>query len=360
MLGNCNAKGSIMKNSHFRLTLFSVFGLLSTDAFAAGALCALPAIPTDSAYINAYNDGRVVPPLVGPSVPVLQARMNFGTTPDGGSAGLCEITALSNDNAAPLPGYGVIAVVSATRVIPSITGGTTSIGQVIERIWRKPAATSPVTSTDMCILGTKVSNLTNTDHDASVAGMQYLKINDIVRGGFGSLGTVNVGYFKQATNANRTYRIGRTFTSVQHRAYKYGNTGAGATLAEKESNGLGYMDLPPIGGSATLNINGVNAPIGPGVIATTGGNPALQQAQVNSNWVDFTTDSVYVDWDGLSTSPVSTMNYIEFACTSDSGATINSTWVKPDAIRLRQTAQENTTFKEISISGYAPPGATLP
>jgi hypothetical protein len=361
MLGNCNAKGSVMKNSGLGLAIFSVFGLLSTTAFAAGAFCALPAAPTGSAYINADNDGRVVPPLAGPAVTALQARMNFGTTTDAGSAGLCEITAVSNDSAAPLPGYGVIAVVSATRIIPSVTGGTTSIGQVVERIWRKPAATSPVTPTDMCILGTKVSNLTNTDHDASVAGMQYFKINDIVRGGFSNSGTINVGYLKQAANANRTYRIGRTFTSVQHRAYKYGSVSDGvATMPQTQNNGLGYMDLPPIGGAATLNINGVNTPIWPGVVASTGGNPALQEAQVNSNWVDFTTDSVYVDWDGLSTSPVSTMNYVEFSCNSDSAATINTTWVRPDAIRLRQTAQENTTFKEISVSGFAPPGATLP
>jgi hypothetical protein len=103
----------------------------------------------------------------------------------------------------------------------------------------------------------------------------------------------------------------------------------------------------------------VNSGIAAGAVATTGGNATLQQAQVNSNWVDFTTDSVYADDDG-STNPVSSMNYVEFACNSDSASTINSTWVKTGAIRLRQTAQENTTFKEISIDGYAPPGATLP
>jgi hypothetical protein len=345
-----------MKNVKLKAAVIGVFSFVTVQAFAAGTLCSLPAAPTGSAYINAYNDGRVIPPLAGPATTVLNARMNFGTTTDGGSAGLCEITALSNDSAPPLTGYGAIAVVSATRTIPSVTGGSTSIGQVVERIWRKPAATAPVTPTDTCILGTKVTNLSNTDHDTGTAGTQLFEVNDIARGGFSGSGAVGVGYFKQATNASRLYRVGRTFTSVQHRAYKYG---AGATLAEQQNNGTGYLDLPTIGGSSTLAINGVNSGIGAGVVATTGGNATLQDAQINSNWVDFTTDSVYADDDG-STNPVSTMNYVEFACNSDSAATINSTWVKTGAIRLRQTAQENTTFKEISIDGYAPPGATLP
>lgn len=54
------------------------------------------------------------------------------------------------------------------------------------------------------------------------------------------------------------------------------------------------------------------------------------------------------------------MTYVEAACNSDSVATINSTWVKAGAISLRQTAQENAKFKTIDISGYAPPGATVP
>ena len=44
--------------------------------------------------------------------------------------------------------------------------------------------------------------------------------------------------------------------------------------------------------------------------------------------------------------PVSAFNYIDAHCTS------NPT-VQAGAIRLRQTAQENTTFKEIIMDGYA-------
>jgi hypothetical protein len=343
-----------MQSQQIRLLIISFLSILTLEAVGAGSLCTLPSAPVGSAYINAYNDGRVIPPYAGPAVTALQARTNFGTTVDGGPAGLCEITGLANDGIAPLPGYGTFPIVSASRSIPSVTGGSTNIGTVVERIWRKPAtATTPA----MCILGTKISSLQNVDHDSSLAGTQYFKVNDIARGGYGGLGDINVGYYLQSANTNRTYRIGRTFTSVQHRAYKFGG---GATIAEMQNNGVGYLDLPSIGGSPTLAINGVNVAIAPGAVATTGGNPALQEAQINTNWVDFTTDSYWLDWNGMTTSPVSNMNYVEFPCNSDNAATINSTWVKPGAIRLRQTAQENTNFKEISIPGYAPPGATLP
>ena len=335
-----------MKNVKMRLAILGALSLASTQLFAAGSLCALAAAPTGSAYINAYNDGRVVPPLAGPAVTILQARMNFGTTTDGGSAGLCEITGLANDLTTPITGYSL--VVSTNRTLPSVTGGATSIGTVIDRVWRKPAATAPVTPTDVCIFGTEVSNLTNTAHGAPATESPVFEVNDIARGGFSASGTVNVGYFKQATNAARLYRVGRTFTSVQHRAYKFAGT-----LPEKQNNGTGYLDLPTIGGSTTLNINGVNSPIAGSTVATA--TAGQQQAAVNSNWVDFTTDSVYADDDG-GTNPVSVMTYVQAAC----NATAPSGWVKTGAIRVRQTAQENASFKEINIDGYAPPGATVP
>ena len=335
-----------MKNVKMKLAIFGALGLASSHVFAAGSLCALAAAPTGSAYINAYNDGRVTPPLAGPATTVLLARMNFGSTTDGGSAGLCEITGLANDSVTPVTAYTLVA--STNRPLPSVTGGATSIGTVIDRVWRKPAATAPATTTDMCIFGTEVSNLTNTAHGAPAGESTVFEVNDIARGGFSASGTVNVGYFKQAANASRLYRVGRTFTSVQHRAYKFAGT-----LAEKQNNGTGYLDLPTIAGSTTLNINGVNSPIAGGTVATA--TAAQQTAAVNSNWVDFTTDSVYADDDG-GTNPVSVMTYVEAACNS----TAPSGWVQAGAIRIRQTAQENASFKEINVDGYAPPGATVP
>lgn len=328
-----------MKNVTLKLAVLGALGLASVQVFAAGSLCALAAAPTGSAYINAYNQGRVIPPLAGPATTALLARTNFGTSTDGGSAGLCEITALANDTVTPVSGYTLVA--STNRTLPSVTGGATSIGLVADRVWRNTANT-------MCIFGTKVYNLTNTAHGAPAGQSTVFEVNDIARGGFSTSGSVNVGYFVQGTLASRMYRTGRTFTSVQHRAYKFAGT-----LAEKQNNGTGYLDLPTIGGSTTLNINGVNSTITGAAIASATG--AQQEAAVNSNWVDFTVDAVYADDDGT-TNPESSMTYVQAACNSSSP----STWIKTGAIRVRQTAQENATFKEINIDGYAPPGATVP
>lgn len=171
-------------------------------------------------------------------------------------------------------------------------------------------------------------------------------MNDIARGGYADSGTINVGYTLFYNDASPVYRVGRTFTSVQHRSYTYD------TLTGKEVNGTNYLDLPTKN-SVTAAITGENSPIDASDPAST--TLATQDAVVNSNWVDFTADTVYADDDG-STNPYSGFTYIEAPCDSTSP----TTWVKTGAIRLRQTAQEETTFKEISIDGYAPPGATIP
>jgi hypothetical protein len=185
----------------------------------------------------------------------------------------------------------------------------------------------------------------NVDWDAGTTGTQYFEVNDIARGGFGSA-SVNAGYYIQAVNASPVYRIGRTFTSVQHRAYKYD------TAANKLLLGTNYLDLPTAN-SVNTALTGEATGIGPTVIAST--TAATQDAVVNSNWIDFTMDVGYVDDDGGS-NIVSAMTYVEAAC--DSSAV--SGWVKTGAIRLRQTGQEATTMQEISVDGYAPPGSTVP
>lgn len=337
-----------MKQVSLKLAVLGALGLASAQALAAGALQPLSASPAGSAYINCYNSGRVVPPLAGPATTNLLARSNFGTTTPGGSSGVCEITGLANDATAPLPGYGL----QLTSTVQNITNvaGTQVIGNVTERVWRKPAATAPVTPTNMCIIGTKVTMSGNFPYDTT-----NFEMNDVVRGGYQSAGTVNVGYFALAATPALTpvYRAGRTFTSVQHRAYKYAGT-----TAEKQNNGTGYLDLPTIGGLGSVAINGVNSPILGGAVASA--TPAQQQAKVEAGWVDFTFDAAVADDDGGS-NPISAIAYIEFACgtNADNAATINSTWRKAGALRLRRTAQENTTFGEIVLTGYAPPGATV-
>lgn len=327
-----------MKKSLLQVAVLAGLGV-SGHALALG-LDPLVAAPSGSAYINCYNDGRTS----------TAPRGNFGSypipsteLPSSTAFNKCAVVGLANDTAAPKTGYTLAA--STTRTVPTTTGGTGNIGNVVDRVWRKPAATAPVTTTDMCIFGAKFTAI-SADHDSATTGTQFFEVNDIARGGFSSSGTVNVGYFLQATNASPVYRAGRTFTSVQHRSLKYDTT------ANKALNGTNYVDLPTIGGSGP-NIIGENVAIASTTTATT--TAANQQASVNSNWVDFTLDAVFTDDDG-STNPVSAMTYVEAPC--DSSAV--SGWVKSGAIRLRQTAQELTTFKEIAIDGYAPPGATVP
>lgn len=341
-----------MYKTTIKLAVIGALGFVSSASFAAGTFCSLASAPTGSAYINLYNDGRTVPPLAGPAVTPLQSRLNFGGDyPYGGPAGSCQITGLANEATAPISGYGLQVTSNSQNVFA--TDGVTVIGNATQRIWRNTSV-SPAS----CILGTKVTLSTNAFYNGSL----YFELNDIAVGGYSGSGGVNVGYFAaSATPAlSPIYRAGRSFTSVQHRSYRYVGT-----QAERQNNGIGYLDLPTIGGSPTLNINGVNAGIAGTTIATA--TAAQQEAQINSNWVDFTVDAGYQDDDG-GTNPVSAIAYVEFACNSDSAAIINTVapsgstagWRKAGALRLRQTAQENTTFHEISLTGYAPPGATVP
>ena len=306
-----------------KVAIFGVLGLASTQSMAA--LCTLAAAPTGSAYINAYNQGRTVPPLAGPAVSSLASRMNFGADLlYGGSAGDCEISGIVNDATPPEAGYALVA--STNRVLPTVTGGATQIGTVYDRVWRDTATNTS------CYFGTRVGNLINVDHDSGTAGIQNFLLKDVARGGFSGSGSVGVGYFLvPSSNGTPTYRIGRTFTSVPHFAY------GTATQAERQNNAIGHLDLPVIGGSSTANTNG-----------------SQQQAAVNNNWVDFTAYAIYLTPNGGNATSTSMM-YVKSSCDSTSP----STWVKTGAIRVRQTGLGGS-FKEIETSGYAPPGAVIP
>lgn len=330
-----------MKNVKMKFAVIGALSIVSAPALALGPV-SLPAAPTGSAYINCYNANRVVPPSTADDV-----KGNFGSYPIAGTNlpsttknHTCFVAKPASEAAAPIAGYTLVG--TRTVTIPVSTGGGGNIGTLVDRVWRNASNT-------MCLFGSRVTMI-NADHDSGMAGTQYFEVNDIARGGYSSSGAVNVMYtiFNTTGNTSPAYRAGRTFTSVQHRALQYD------TLTNKEQNGTGYLDLPTIGGSSTLAINGVNSPIGSGTPAAVSA-ATDQDAQVNSNWVDFTADTVYSDDDG-STNALSPYTYIEAPC----DGTAVSGWVKTGAIRLRQTAQENTTFKEIELDGYAPPGATVP
>ncbi len=219
-------------------------------------------------------------------------------------------------------GSSAIPVASATR---TVTINSVNIGNVREYIWRKA-----VTGGFQCIYAMKV-NLTANDYLPVTAGNQYFEVNDIARRGLSGK-TLDIAYSTKPTVAEPTYRVGRTPTSVQYRS------------------GAGYVGQPLTGLGSYPAINGVN------VFPTPAGSPtaAQQQADVDSDWVDFTTDANYLDDDG-STAASSGMFYVRTSCNSGSFTTAT------DAIRLRQTFQELSgdgvtpnSFTEISVTGYLP------
>lgn len=224
-----------------------------------------------------------------------------------------------------------IPIASATRDIEMdnvyTDGDPIVVGQLIERVWRKP-----VTGGYECIYAVKV-HLFDVDYNALEPGDQHFEVNDLARGGWGSK-TVDVAYASKPANADVVYRVGRTFTSVQHR-----------------SGVSGYVNQPLTGLGSSPSINGVNA---------ASGTPAANQqlADVDQNWINFTADVNYNDDDG-SSFPLSGMNYVRTSCTNSTPtATAN-------AIRLRQTFQElsgdgvtENWFIEVPVTGFLPTGGS--
>lgn len=302
-----------MKNSMVKLAVLSALGMVSAQAFATG-LVAIPAAGfANSAYTLCNTTG------------------NFGsvnpTAPTAGANNTCAVFPASEPTS---PVTGFTAVASATRDVilnNTYTNNTNvTVGRVTEYVWRNTAATQ-------CIYGAKFVPM-NVDYRPTVAGTQYFEVNDLARGGFSASGSVNAGYFLQTSTASPVYRIGRTFTAVQHRA---------ATISSP-TTAPGYLDLPGLVGSSA-SINGLNS--WPLAVPTA----AQQAATVNNNWIDFTVDVGFGDDDGAP-NPATPMTYVQAACTSAAPVAV------ANAIRLRQTAQENTNFIEVSVPGFTPPGGT--
>ncbi len=311
-----------MRNAVLKLAVLGALGVVSVHAAATGFV----AIPTTGFSGTAYT--------------LCNTTGNFGSSipvqPTTGANNTCAVFPTSELS---YPGYGVAAV---TVSRPAVINGVT-VGTVTDRVFRNSAQTS-------CLFVTKFT-ANNNDWDSNAAGTQYFEVNDIARGGFSGL-SVSAGYWSQAANASPVYRIGRTFTSVQHRALKYD------TAANKLLDGINYLDLP-----TANSVNSAYSGEVAGIDATTTASTtsATQDAVVNANWIDFTLDSGYQDDDG-GTNAVSAVTYIEAPCNGTAIAPSggNPNWEKTGAIRLRQTGQENTTMQEIIIDGFAPPGATVP
>ena len=308
-----------MKNIKPRLAIVGIISLFSSQIMATGLVVLTDTGPTATSAYLACSSGLA-------AAPTASTNNNCATFP-------------ANEASSPVSGFTLIASASRNVVVNNTYTNNTNVtvGTVTDRVWRNAAATS-------CIYGTKFVPA-NIDYQPTIAGTQYFEVNDIARGGFSGSGSVNVGYFTAVTTppTSPVYRIGRTYTSVQHRARAYD------TAANKELPGSGYVSLPASASGSPASINGVDAAIAATTLSSA--TAAEQTAAVNSNWVDFTADAVWADDDGQ-TSPNTPTTYVQAACTSAAPAVVN------DVIRLRQTAQENARFIQVSVPGYVPPGGT--
>lgn len=242
-----------------------------------------------------------------------------------------------SDLSSPLPGYGLVVTASRPVTLNNVYSGNTNknIGTLLDVVWRKPAATEPLTATPMCIYGTKFT-ATSTDYNVAAVGNQYFEANGIARGGFVETANniardIEIAYGRMNVSTEVLYRAGRSFTSVQYR--------------------LGGQYIPQTGLGSSPSINGLNS--------WSGSPSSIQQkADVNNNWVEFTTDISSRDDDGSFT-PTSGMLYIRTTCSTEAPVAVEG------AIRLRQTFQNQSTdgfnpsadqrFIEVSLRGFVPP-----
>lgn len=308
-----------MKHTKLNLAVLAVFGFASQLTLATG-------------FVNLPTTGFTV--TGGTSAYTLcNTTGNFGsglaTKPTTSANNTCAVFPAS-ELTTPETGFSLVASASRPVVMNNTYTGNTdkTVGTVTEYVWRKQTG-----STYECIYGAKVVN-SNTDYNTSAAGNQYFEVNDFARGGFSGL-PVDVAYSTIPTISEPVYRVGRAYTAVQHRA-------------------SGYTSQPLTGLGSSPSINGLNA--FPGTAGST-----QQLADINTNWVDFTTDANYLDDDG-STSAASGMFYVKTTCSSASPTTS----VSDEAIRLRQTFQElagdgvtANPFIEVKVRGFVPPGGSI-
>lgn len=349
-----------MRVVHLKLTILGAVSIFSSPAISAGFVN----IPTTGFSGSAYTRCMAQPITIGGNSTSVG---NFGSgnaangnptpTPNTAANNICAIVPPPvNDLVSPEANYTLVTTATRNILINNLytSGSNINVGNVLEVVWRKPAASTPVTTAPMCIIGTRVA-LTNVIYSTAYFPGSRFSLTDIARGGWNGV-RIDAAYALTNSAASPVHRIGRSYTSVQHRAL--------ATLANGYGNngdalpGTNYLDLPGTG-ATTVSINGVN-PVSGTVLVLYLPNPTMSQqdAGVDDGWIDFTLDAVAVDKDG-STNQLSAMTYIKFACNNDSAAKINSTatggWTRSDVIRLRQTGQESDPFISVSTSGYVLP-----
>lgn len=302
-----------MHDLSLKLAVISALGLASLNSHAVGFV----SLPTTGFSVVGGSSAYTICNPTG----------NFG------SSFSINPTSTANNNCAVFPGteasppengFSIIASAARPAVMNnSYTGFTDkTVATVTEYVWRKQTGTSYE-----CIYGSKIV-LNSSDYNSSIAGTQSFEVNDLARGGFSGL-PVSIAYASISNTAQPVFRAGRSYTAVQHRA-------------------TGYLAQPLTGLSSAPSINGLDTSFG---TAT-----ALQQlADIDANWVDFTTHATFIDSSGV-TSAASPLMYVKTTCS----AAAPSTNVHDEAIRIRQTSQEaGTPFIEIKVRGFVPPSGSI-
>ena len=321
-----------MKNLTLKLAVFSALGLAAGQAMSLG----FESLPVAGFAVASGGAGSHQPTGGTTQYKICNSTGNYGSSasilPTAGANNTCAIVP-APASALTSPVAGFTLATSANRTITmnnALTNNTNvNIGTLVDSVFRNAAATE-------CIYATQVS-LTNVDYNLTLVGTQTFEANDVARGGFSASGTVTAGYARIANNADVVYRVGRTFTAVQHRA----------TAVPSAIFAPGYYNLPLTPGSVA-SVNGVNAS------ALSVPLAAAQTANADANWVDFTTDVNANDPDG-GTNPNTSVLYVRATCTAAAPVAVSN------AIRLRQTYQEQGTsqeFVEVRVSGFVPPGGT--
>ena len=323
-----------MRNLVLKAAVISTLGFVSAHAMATG-LINIPATGISvsggtSAYANCNDTG------------------NFGSgtsTPPSASAHNDCAVFPANTSTSPVSGFSLVA--STTRNIVAnntYTNNTNvTIATMLDNVWRKATTVGGVT-TYQCIYGKRISMTdtsgnTNVDFNPSLAGRQFMEVNDFALGGCSGTAAADlqVGYFYTSTTDESVFRIGKAFTAVQMQSNAAGTAPATGYLAQPLT-----VTAPASG----TEINGVGQTLSP-----PGSPTASQQtAEIRGNWFDFTSDITRLDEDGSSFKD-SAMLYVQASCTSAAPTAIANT------VRVRQTGQETQPWVTVTTTGYAPAGA---
>src|SRR5450830_912463 len=201
-----------MKNLLLKATVLSTLVLASTQVTATG----LVALPT-----TGFSVGSDTSPYT-----LCNTTGNFGSVPDGDPGETQTPTSTLNNTCAvfpatsstsPVSGYSLVASSTSDLNINDATHTNNTdikIGTLRLALWHN-------TTTNMCIIGARVTSVTSNDYDLNTPGVQSFDISDVTFGGFAAhngSSSVNAGYYTTTASGNSVaYRIGRTFTAVQHR-----------------------------------------------------------------------------------------------------------------------------------------------